>query len=243
MMPRRSLVIGSALLAVFAALSLRGLLARLAVGGLQAVKIKRTVDQQVAQYGHAVRGRLARDFKRVGVSYPPARITLVGLKHERRLEVWVSGSGGEPRLLRAYPILAASGGPGPKLKEGDRQVPEGIYGIESLNPNSRFHLALRVDYPNADDLAAAAAEGRADLGGDIMIHGGNASVGCLAMGDEAAEDLFVLAAETGIRNITVILSPADLRQTPVPAVAGVTTQRVSALYERIRAAMRDLVTE
>ena len=54
-------------------------------------------------------------------------------------------------------------------------------------------------------------EGRSKLGGDIMIHGGAASIGCLAMGDPATEDLFVLAAETGIKNISVILTPLDFR--------------------------------
>jgi hypothetical protein len=37
-------------------------------------------------------------------------------------------------------------------------------------------------------------DGRKNLGSNIMIHGKNCSVGCLAMGDEAAEELFVLAA-------------------------------------------------
>jgi hypothetical protein len=60
----------------------------------------------------------------------------------------------------------------------------------------------------------AAVDGREDLGSDIMIHGKSASVGCLAMGDEAAEDLFVLAAETGIENIKLILAPSDVRVAP-----------------------------
>src|SRR5690606_4961 len=98
------------------------------------------------------------------------------------------------RFVRALPVLAASGRVGPKLQYGDYQVPEGFYRIEALNPNSRFHLALRVNYPNAFDRAEAAREGRTHLGGDIMIHGSNASVGCLAMGDVVSEDLFVLAA-------------------------------------------------
>ena len=72
------------------------------------------------------------------------------------------------RLAR-YPIRAASGALGPKLREGDRQVPEGVYDIESLNPNSRFHVALRVGYPNAFDRQMAGREGRTALGGDIMI--------------------------------------------------------------------------
>ena len=74
-----------------------------------------------------------------------------------------------------------------------RQVPDGLYRIDSLNPNSLYHLALHVDYPSADDRARAAQDGRRELGGAIMIHGGAGSDRCLAMGDEAAEDLFVRA--------------------------------------------------
>lgn len=83
--------------------------------------------------------------------------------------------------------------------------PEGVYVIEWLNPNSRYHLSMRVSYPNAWDRQEATRENRTQLGGDIMIHGSNASIGCLAMGDEAAEDLFILAARTGISHVDVIL--------------------------------------
>src|SRR5690606_33287906 len=113
---------------------------------------------------------------------------------------WVPDAHGAWVAVHQYPVLAASGQAGPKLREGDRQVPEGFYAIESLHPNSRFHLALRVNYPNQSDRQRAAEDGRTNLGGDIMIHGSNASVGCLAMGDPAAEDLFVLVADVGIQN-------------------------------------------
>jgi hypothetical protein len=68
-----------------------------------------------------------------------------------------------------------------------------------------------VNYPNAFDRARAREENRANLGGDIMIHGKAVSIGCLAMGDEAIEELFVLAALTGAKNIEVLLCPRDLR--------------------------------
>jgi murein L,D-transpeptidase YafK len=173
---------------------------------------KSTTAERVATYGEAVKARLAPACQAQGVAYPPPRFTLIGLKAEKRLELWAPDASGQPRLIKAYPILAASGGAGPKLREGDQQVPEGLYAIESLNPNSRFHLALRVNYPNADDRRRAQADGRTQLGGDIMIHGSNASIGCLAMGDPAAEELFVLAALTGSANIQVILSPVDFRK-------------------------------
>ena len=112
-------------------------------------------------------------------------------------------------------------------------MPEGLYAIESLNPMSRFHLALRVAYPNAFDRARAAEEGRTDLGGDIMVHGSDVSVGCLAMGDEAAEELFVLAALVGVENVRILIAPYDLRANstrPPPAGAPVWTR---SLWESI----------
>ena len=123
-----------------------------------------------------------------------------------------AGPNSKLHFLRSYPVLGASGELGPKLREGDRQIPEGIYAIESLNPNSRFHLSLRVGYPNAFDRATGRLDARAQLGGDIMIHGSNVSIGCLAIGDEAAEDLFVLAADTGLKKLTIILTPVDFRR-------------------------------
>lgn len=180
------------------------------------VKMKgaKTVAQRLEQYGPAARERWRPHFERAGVPYPPAELALVGLKEEASLEVYARGTEGAWKMIRHYVILAASGGPGPKLREGDNQVPEGIYRIESLNPNSRFHLSLRLNYPNEFDRQQAAKEGRSNLGGDIMIHGNAVSIGCLAMGDEAAEDLFVLAADTGLEKIGVILSPHDFRRKP-----------------------------
>ena len=182
-----------------------------AVSVIQILKGRKSVSERVVEFGDAVHNRLAVRFREVGVAYPPKKIIFLGLKWERALEVWVSDGDGEFQNLKTYPILGASGALGPKLAQGDRQVPEGLYKIKSLNPNSLYHLALRVDYPNSFDKAKGILDGRADLGSDIMIHGKAGSIGCLAMGDPAAEDLFVLAAETGIENVEVILSPVDFR--------------------------------
>ena len=119
-------------------------------------------------------------------------------------------------------------------------MPEGIYPVESLNPNSRHHLALRIGYPGAFDREKARREGRTDLGGDIMIHGGSASIGCLAMGDEAAEDLFVLAAVTGIEYVRVVIAPEDFRKDPAPAGLPAEPPWVEELYAAIRAELGGL---
>jgi murein L,D-transpeptidase YafK len=143
-----------------------------------------------------------------GLSFPPSELTLVAFKDTRLLKV-IGRSDGAWRTIVAFPILGSSGVSGPKLAEGDRQVPEGLYRIESLNPNSMFHLALRVSYPNEFDRAKGALDGRGNLGGDIMIHGGSASIGCLAMGDPAIEELFVLVALTGPERTRVIIAPTE----------------------------------
>lgn len=195
---------------------------------------RKTVSDRVREFGEAVHQRLMPRFTQLGVAYPPKQITLVGLKQERILELWVADETGEFRLLQTFPILGASGTLGPKLAEGDRQVPEGLYRIESLNPNSSFHLALRVNYPNSFDKAKGKLDGRTNLGSDIMLHGGSASVGCLAMGDQAAEDLFVLAAETGINNIVVLISPVDFSTKDLPATESSLPRWAPELYAQIK---------
>ena len=177
---------------------------------------KKTVADRVTEFGEVVRQRLEPKFRAAGLPYPPARVTLIGLKQERVLEVYAAAGDGAPRFVCSYPVLAASGGLGPKLREGDRQVPEGIYRVRELNPNSLFHLSIWLNYPNGHDRLRAATERRSKLGGEIMIHGKAASKGCLAMGDPAAEDLFVLTALTGIQNVNVILAPTDFRKEPAP---------------------------
>jgi hypothetical protein len=201
---------------------------------------EKTVADRLTEFGDAVHAGLGRRFHEIGAAYPPKKLILVGLKQERQLELWVSDGSRDYRFLKTYPILAASGTSGPKLREGDRQVPEGLYKIESLNPNSRFHLALRVNYPNEFDKEHGRRDGRTKLGGDIMIHGGAASIGCLAMGDSAAEDLFVLAAETGIKNISVILTPVDFRVRDLAADAPPSPGWTPELYAEIKKALVSL---
>ena len=203
----------------------------------------RTVAERVQQYGAQARSRLRPHFQRAQLAYPPRRVTLVGLKTERRLEVYAAGPTNGYRLVCSYPILAASGGPGPKLRQGDGQVPEGIYPIESLNPNSRFHLSLRIGYPNSFDRAQGEKEGRNQLGGDIMIHGSSVSIGCLAVGDEAAEDLFVLAADTGLPGVTVVLSPVDFRAGAAVPKAAKLPDWIGPLYAEIKARLAELPVE
>lgn len=199
---------------------------------------KRTLAQRLTQYGPAARERLVPELKRRGIDYPPGRIVLLALKDEREMQVYVGAENGKLRYFKTYPILGASGKLGPKLREGDMQVPEGIYRVVFLNPNSLYHLALRLNYPNEFDLQMAARDHRRELGGDIMIHGYKCSIGCLAMGNPASEDLFILAADLGIENIRVIIAPTDLR-THSASTSGL-PKWTGRLYKDISAEMANL---
>jgi hypothetical protein len=180
---------------------------------------KKSVADRLAEFGPAARARLNPSFAQAGVRYPPGSVNMVVLKNEKLLQVY-AGAKGQMHFIGSYPVQAASGGLGPKLREGDHQVPEGIYTIESLNPNSAYHVSLRLNYPNDFDQAQARKDGRTNLGSAIMIHGKAASIGCVAIGDRAAEEVFTLAADTGVKNLVVICSPVDFRTgASVPASA------------------------
>lgn len=145
-------------------------------------------------------------FEEAGVAYPPAEIVLRGFKRERELEVWASSRAGEAmRPIATYTICATSGVLGPKRQEGDGQVPEGYYRISYLWPKSAFYLAMKVGYPNVSDRRL----GHPTMpGSDIMIHGGCASIGCLAMSDERIQEIYVMASEVqGRAPVTVHLYP------------------------------------
>jgi hypothetical protein len=170
-----------------------------------------SVTERLEQFGRRVEKRLKPAFEAANVTYPPADLAFVAFKDSKILELYARNSEQPWRFIKAYAVLAASGGLGPKLQEGDRQVPEGVYGLESLNPNSQFHLSVRLNYPNEFDRRMAKVDGRTRLGGDIMIHGNSVSVGCLAMGDDAAEDLFVLSALVSKERVKIVISPTDFR--------------------------------
>jgi murein L,D-transpeptidase YafK len=172
---------------------------------------KKTVAEVMVTLQPRVEPKLKELFAKKNVDFPPKHVTLLYIKDQKKVFLYSGRNENEITFLKTYDVLAASGVSGPKLKEGDNQVPEGVYAIESLNPNSRFHLALRVNYPNHFDVLKSKQDGRSDLGGDIMIHGSNVSIGCLAMGDDAVEELFALAAITGYTKWKLIFSPTDFR--------------------------------
>jgi len=172
---------------------------------------QKTVADRLSEYEEPVNNRLLPLFQQQGLQYPPPSLTLLFIKSKKTLSVFAPGTNGNPKFVKTYNVIAASGKPGPKLREGDYQVPEGIYSIESLNPNSSYHLSLRVNYPNAKDRRNAEAEGRNNLGTDIMIHGNAGSMGCIALENSDIEELFILAARSKYTNWKLVLSPVDFR--------------------------------
>lgn len=113
-------------------------------------------------------------------------------KQESELEIWKEDKNGRFALLRTYPICRWSGELGPKIKQGDRQAPEGFYTITPglMNPNSQYYLAINTGFPNAYDRA----NGR--TGAFLMIHGDCSSAGCYAMTDEQVAEIYALARES-----------------------------------------------
>lgn len=201
------------------------------------VKRPFSLTERLLEIGPTAQERLNAKFIAAKAPWRPAEIAIVAIKDEKVLELHARPAGGSWTFIHRYPVLAASGVTGPKLRRGDKQVPEGVYGISFLNPNSRYHVALRVNYPNAFDRRMGAKDGRKDLGGDIMIHGKAASVGCLAIGDEAAEEIFVLAAQTGLPNIKLVIAPTDLRKNAMPEIQNGQPPWLHALYTEVATAM------
>ena len=125
-----------------------------------------------------------------GVS-PSDPILMRAYKKESEIEVWKRGADGQYALLKTYPMCRWSGQLGPKLREGDRQAPEGFYEVTpaSMNPNSSLFLSFNLGYPNAFDRS----HGR--TGSHLMVHGSCSSRGCFAMTDEAISEVYAVARE------------------------------------------------
>ncbi len=194
--------------------------------------------RRLAEISPGATRRLEEKFKSSKTAWPPAEVAFVTIKDEKAVELHArSEGGGAWKLVHRYPVLAASGKSGPKLEQGDRQVPEGVYSISYLNPASRYHVSLRVNYPNAFDRQMAAKDKRKNLGGDIMIHGKAVSAGCIAVGDEAAEELFVLAANVGLENVKVVIAPSDFRRNGLPPTNPAQPEWVPGLYAQVASAM------
>jgi murein L,D-transpeptidase YafK len=133
---------------------------------------------------------LTKKMKTKGMS-ATAPILLRIFKQENTLEVWKQDHTKRYALLNSYEICKWSGKVGPKLKEGDRQAPEGFYHVTPalMNPNSSYHLSFNMGFPNKYDRA------NDRTGSYLMIHGACSSAGCYSMTDEYVEEIYALARE------------------------------------------------
>ena len=154
---------------------------------------------------------LAKEFKKKNISYPPKDIYLRAFKAQNELELWGRNNEyGEYKLIKLFHICALSGILGPKRAEGDHQVPEGYYFIDDFNPKSDYHLSMLLNYPNYSDNMQGAKTRR---GGDIYIHGGCVTVGCMPMTDEGIEEIYTIclnAKVNGQEHIPVHIFPTRL---------------------------------
>ena len=128
--------------------------------------------------------------------YGPIADYLIVDKSERLLVAYEDG-----KPIRAYRGLQFGDAPmGHKRFQGDERTPEGVYRIDWRNPQSRYHLSLRISYPNRADREFASQYGRSP-GGDIFIHGqpnglregrmrGDWTDGCIALSNEEIEELW-----------------------------------------------------
>jgi murein L,D-transpeptidase YafK len=132
-------------------------------------------------------------------------------KKEQILEVWIKEKNEDQFvLLHTYDFCATSGVLGPKRKQGDLQIPEGIYSINHFNPVSNFYLSLGINYPNQSDLILS---DKKKPGSAIYIHGGCATVGCIPITNESIKELYILAVEAknnGQNKILVHIFPTKL---------------------------------
>jgi murein L,D-transpeptidase YafK len=176
----------------------------------------RVLDARInARYG------IKQLYRERGIPYPAAEVFMRVFKRERVLELWVRPAG-EDRfaLLKEYRICALAGEIGPKRKQGDNQTPEGFYEIDSFNPNSEYLLSLHVNYPNDSDRALGYRDA---LGGAIFIHGGCKTIGCIAVTDDAIEELYWIAVEAraaGQEHIPLHIFPARLTDDEMKLLGG-----------------------
>lgn len=139
------------------------------------------------------------------------KIFLRIFKEENVLEAWLLRADGRYHLYRKFPICTYSGELGPKLRQGDKQSPEGFYAVSAkqMNPNSKYHLSFNLGFPNAYDKA------HGYTGSYLMVHGDCVSIGCYAMTDAQIEIIYALvsaAHQRGQFAVPVHIFPFHLTQ-------------------------------
>lgn len=198
----------------------------------------KAIDKAVKRYGLRVEPQLISYFNKADVSYPPKEIALLAFKSERKVELWAKNPNQDWTHVHNYPLTGFSGRLGPKLKVNDKQIPEGVYKLVNFNPFSSMHLSMMINYPNNFDKEKGYLDGRRDLGNNIFIHGRDLSVGCLAVGDLAIDQLFILARRVGLSNIKLIIAPNDLRHQKPSTSTFAQPRWLPELYKQISESLK-----
>lgn len=183
-----------------------------------------------------------KHFSDKGLSMDKFQLFIRAFKKEAVLEVWIKEKNAAIyTLLHSYDFCATSGVLGPKRKQGDLQIPEGVYYINHFNPYSNFFLSLGINYPNQSDLILS---DKKKPGNAIYIHGGCATIGCIPITDDKIKELYIIAVEAkddGQSKIPVHVFPTRLD-------AGVTDQLIreekadaatSAFWKNLELVYRD----
>jgi len=129
-------------------------------------------------------------FEKKGVAFPSSMIFWRVFKWNKSMELWAFHEDSQRYvLIHSYPVCEIVGDLGPKREEGDFQIPEGFYSLTILNPNSKYHLSIKVNYPNQSDQILG---NTSKLGGEIYVHGGCETIGCIPMTDNMINEIYLI---------------------------------------------------
>ncbi len=170
------------------------------------------IDQKkyprVALAYHEKESVLSYRLKKLNLTVDDINILFIAYKTEKELDLFVKRKAeSKYRKLTTYDICRTSGQLGPKRSQGDMQIPEGFYTINSFNPASSYYLSLGINYPNLADKINSKAK---NLGGDIYIHGECVTIGCLPMTNDKINELYIYALQArqnGQTDIPVYIFP------------------------------------
>lgn len=143
--------------------------------------------------------------------FPNTNVFWRVFKWNKSMELWAFSQDSHCYILvKSFPVCEIVGDLGPKRQEGDFQIPEGFYYLDNFNPSSKYHLSIKVSYPNLSD-SLLGVKGK--LGGDIYVHGNCETVGCLPMTDTLIKEIYLInmyAKGSGQETIPIHIFPTKL---------------------------------
>lgn len=188
-------------------------------------------DNRVVEAKRRKEKKLLTELQQLDIKAENLEILFIAIKEAKILEVYVKRKTQKQfRWFKSYLFSTFSGVLGPKKQEGDKQIPEGFYQITHLNPKSKYHLSLGINYPNPYDQA------NGFTGSAIFIHGGMESVGCIAIGDDAIEEIYVLtdiAQQNDQNEISVLIYPYAMHTEKHKLMLKTTDEATAHFWDRL----------